>query len=572
MNESALAPVTSQVDANLLARIKGFEVRNGRPLRVLHIGNIANNAFHNARLLRRLGIECDVLCHDYYHIMGCPEWEEADFDNRLSDDFRPDWTSQDLDGYERPRWFVQGPLCPAIDYLIASIDGNQIAANYCWRQLGIINRTQKPGPVERLQGFSVSFVNWLRRACEVLNHQSRLRNHLEVRAQPHHNPGGVLGAKALRAITPALLTGAAAWRTLAALWRSLHPPAVEVLEAELQERAHAEWLCERFRLAFPSRADGLSAADIEPWQWLLGRWRALFSRYDVVQGFATSAIVPMVAGGPYFAFEHGTLREIPFRATAEGRMTALAYHLAEHVFVTNSDCLPNARLLADDRVSAINHPYDEDAGCQIGGWEALRADLNSTLDADFLIFHPTRQDWVPGTGYADKGNDIVFRTLASLRARGFRVGAVCCAWGTNVAESQRLAVQLGIDGHVHWVSPLPNVRFIRMARACGLVVDQFMLGGFGGVTFKSLAAGVPVCTNLDQSAVLESIGAVPPVMNCANEAALTLSLAELYRNPSRLEELGRESRAWIKSHHSGSKVIEAQLFRYLDKIEPFGRA
>ena len=26
----------------------------------------------------------------------------------------------------------------------------------------------------------------------------------------------------------------------------------------------------------------------------------------------------MVAGRPYFAFEHGTLREIPFRTTAEG--------------------------------------------------------------------------------------------------------------------------------------------------------------------------------------------------------------------------------------------------------------
>ena len=49
-------------------------------MRVLLIGNIANNAFWSARLLREAGVEADVLCYDDYWVMSSPEWEEADFD------------------------------------------------------------------------------------------------------------------------------------------------------------------------------------------------------------------------------------------------------------------------------------------------------------------------------------------------------------------------------------------------------------------------------------------------------------------------------------------------------------
>ena len=54
--------------------LSDFREAEGRAPRVLHIGNIANNAYLNAKILNRRGFECDVICYDYYHIMGCPEW------------------------------------------------------------------------------------------------------------------------------------------------------------------------------------------------------------------------------------------------------------------------------------------------------------------------------------------------------------------------------------------------------------------------------------------------------------------------------------------------------------------
>jgi hypothetical protein len=47
---------------------------------VLHVGNVANNGYLNAKLLNDAGCDCDVLAYAHYHTMGCPEWEESDFE------------------------------------------------------------------------------------------------------------------------------------------------------------------------------------------------------------------------------------------------------------------------------------------------------------------------------------------------------------------------------------------------------------------------------------------------------------------------------------------------------------
>ena len=78
------------------AWLADFERSAGRPLRVLHIGNIANNAYNNALIQRQRGIDAYVLSFDYYHIMATPEWEDADFSGDIGDDFFPDWWAVDL--------------------------------------------------------------------------------------------------------------------------------------------------------------------------------------------------------------------------------------------------------------------------------------------------------------------------------------------------------------------------------------------------------------------------------------------------------------------------------------------
>ncbi len=105
--------------------IAGINTALGRPLRVLHIGNIANNAYNNARIQRQYGIDADVLCYDYYHVMATPEWEDGGLTTTVDPNL-PNWWESNLEGFRRPDWYVQGPLALCLDYLDSRRRGQEM--------------------------------------------------------------------------------------------------------------------------------------------------------------------------------------------------------------------------------------------------------------------------------------------------------------------------------------------------------------------------------------------------------------------------------------------------------------
>jgi hypothetical protein len=538
-----------------------FRRAYGRAPRMLHIGNIANNAYNNAKLLNDAGLDCDVACYDYYHIMGCPEWEDADFDGEPKDHFHPDWDLIDLKGFVRPAWFSQGPLEHCIAYLDHTRAGRSASAVAERWQLALANHTvsqlgdSPPPAAKRVILRARVRQNRVARVLRGLLHDPNVLTRIDQqlhgkneRTSPAWNFGTV-------ALALPLVAAAAALR-LVMLPLAMRPTRDTDVERRIKEIAAA------FRAAFPDRADPLTSVDLLHYRHVLPLWCTLFRHYDIVQGYSTDPVLPMLANKPYFAFEHGTLRDIPFEPSNIGRATAIAYHLARHVFVTNFDCQDNARHLAGDRFTLINHPYDEDHGIDVAGWESLRAQLCAELDADFIFFFPTRQDWVPGTGYADKANEVFLRAFATLRRRGFRVGMVACRWGANVSQSVELLDALGCSRNVRWCEPMPMVKFERMAKACHCVVDQFKLGAFGGVMFKAMAVGSPICTYLDEQRIRRQYPESPPVINCRTEVEIVDRLATLLADRSQIDALGTGGRAWMKRFHAKDAVVNAQFDQY----------
>lgn len=527
-----------------------FKDKHGRLPRALHITNIANNAYHNAKILSAHGLEGDVLCPDYYHIMGCPEWEDADFRGDVDDHFAPRWNRLDLNGFQRPRWFAQGPIPLCLQYLEARRRDDAARADDFWRLLGLCNAThpgtasRRPLDMLRIVAAGLDRYLWAALCPQVVgNKVERILRGRGRRSTAHQALSRSVGRIA-----------ASVSRTLLRTFLLL--PVGGAL------RKRATRLIADFNAEFPDRGDPLSLEDFWYYSRAYDSWRRVLQCYDLIIGYGIGPINALVADGRYFAMEHGTLRQIPFEDNAMGRLTALGYRRAEHVFVTNLDCLPQAESLAGDRVTFINHPFDEDHGLDTGGAGDLRAELCARLDAEFLCFFPTRQDWVADTGFADKGNDEFFRAFATLRAEGRRIGLVCCRWGSNVAESEDLLRELGCDGNVAWCEPMGMVRFERNASSCDLVVDQFRLGAFGGVVFKSLALGVPVCTYLDVAQVQRSFPQPPPVVNCRDVEAICAALRKFMSDPDALADVAYESREWMKRHHASDQTVERQLEQF----------
>jgi glycosyltransferase involved in cell wall biosynthesis len=268
--------------------------------------------------------------------------------------------------------------------------------------------------------------------------------------------------------------------------------------------------------------------------------------------------------------EHGTIRDRPYAPSAAGRLTALAYQSARHVFVTNQDCLQSARTLCGTSFTMINHPYDDQRRYTRADAEPWRGELQQLTSAEHLIFFPTRHDWVVGPGRAHKANDVLLRGFAALRDSGVSVGLVCCDWGQNVRQSRQLLDDLGVAGHVHWVRVLERIRFERTVAACDVVADQFSVGAFGGITFKALALGAPVCTYLDMTRVREAYPEPPPVINCRTPDEIARGLRAVLTDAAARRDLSARSRQWIERYHSSRETVDRQLRQFAEVLAPGG--
>jgi hypothetical protein len=521
----------------LLDFLTRFREKHGRSLRVLHIGNIANNAYVNAKLLNKVNLDCDVICYNYYHIMGCPEWEDADFEGEVGDHFYPNWKRVKLNGFVRPKWFAQGPYRLCIHYLLARREGRKLWSRVWWFGLELSQFVIAICVWLGLKSYIRSIKKW---GAEVLRSIAQTRYTLQTYLKDFFVRRGSYGE--IRYTTQHV--------------------SFEAMPLE----GRVEGFLRDFPLMFQDRKDKLTLHDLEPYMRMIGPWENLFGHYDIIQAYSTDTILPLLAGKEYLAFEHGTLRDIPFQNSTEGRLSALSYRCAQHVFVTNADCIKNARTLVGDRFTFINHPFDEDHGLGIEGWKALRKKLQKRLDAEHLIFFPTRHDWILGKGYADKGNDLFLRSFCRLLGEGVKLGMVCCRWGSNVEESIELLKSYGCDDCVLWVQPMGSISFERTAKACHITADQFKLGSFGGVMFKAMAVGAPICTYLDDQQMLNRYGEIPPVINCRSEEEIVLGLSRALKEKGCLENLGRLGRDWITTYHSSRDTIAKEIEIYREHL------
>ena len=314
---------------------------------------------------------------------------------------------------------------------------------------------------------------------------------------------------------------------------------------------------------FCARDDKLCIDEIENYRMITEAMSKLLSYYDIVIGYSTEGIYPLLLGRPYFAFEHGTIRDIPYEKTTQGRLCALTYRKAAHVFVTNFDCLPSAEFLCPGRFSLINHPFDEEQSLTIkNDWQREREAMLNSLDADLLLFHPTRHDWVVGKGYADKANDVFLMAFIKLRKAGYRVGLICCEWGANVENSKQLLIDNGVDEYVNWVSPLGVMAYTHTCKSAHLVIDQFKLGGFGGVIFKALAAGAPVMSYIDTEKINLRYIESPPIINCKTEDEIFQQLVYCFSNLQWLSNFGLLGQKWMRKYHGKKETANIQIKQF----------
>jgi glycosyltransferase involved in cell wall biosynthesis len=431
-------------------------------VRVLHLGNTANNGYLNAKLLRRAGVEADVLV-DEWHILSQPEWEDAPLEGSFepyASLFEPALEA----GWRRPDWVLSFPD---------------------W------------DPEFRRQ-------SWLGERARILGSlPSLVREHRRLASLNGVNSTGPLRL-------------------------------MDVVRASV-------WVT-RLSQSFGSLSE-------------------LFTRYDLVQAYSIDPILPLVteSSPPHIAFEHGTMREIPFEDSWLGRMLSLAYRRAATVVITNADVVLQARRLGIENCVFIPHPVDETK--YTPGSSLLRPELEAD-GADFVLLSPSRHDW------EIKGSDRLLRGFAEF-VRHDRPNAVLLLneWGLEVDRSKALIRELDVVRNVRWLAPLPKLRLIDAYRAADVVLDQFLIGTFGAVAPEAMSCGRPVVMAFDAASHAWCFPVLPPVIDARTPEEIRVALARLAGNTAERDRIGCAGRAWIEEHHSSRVVVERQLEIYENVLQ-----
>lgn len=532
-----------------------FRARHGRSPRILHIGNIANNAYNNAKLMNEAGLDCDVICYDYYHVMGCPEWEDADLLGAYGNQFKPDWVAARVTRFERPRWFAQGPVLTCINYLIARRDGHSTDADRLWDSLSCENGLKSSWLQNILPKLRLHRLN---RAFQLFTNEQGLATRIGtyVDSGPFSKkPESLRLMIAFGLVSAALLAQFALLPLRGGLGRSatgVSSFGSDQVNAKYDFHSTAMSLVDIFKGVFPSRKDVLSEADISPYQMIIPRWKRLFERYDLVQAYATDPILPLLSNmKPYIGFEHGTLRSHTLCDEPICRLTSLAYQQADHVFITNGDCTEYARKIGVTCFTSMLHPVDERRIESIAG-----TDLRGELGVKHVFLCTLRHDW------AIKGTDQYIRALPDLvkaLGRDFRV--IMTRWGAELDQSIALAESLGVGDLILWSEPLLRRRLIQTLKSVDVLFDQLALPHFGATAPEGIAAGVPVIMSYDPRSTEWLVAKPAPILSAHTTAEIVVQVLQAL-DPAWLADYRQRAAKWFDAHHSSRLVVQGHLDVY----------
>jgi glycosyltransferase involved in cell wall biosynthesis len=539
--------------------------KGGRPLRVLHVGNIANNAYVNAKLQREAGIDAYVLSYEYYHVMGLPEWEDANIVGQL-DEFYPDLLSVDLGGYRRPDWFVNGPLDLCVQYLVLRSQGQTQRVDRLWRTLNAVTSLLIRYNLHRSRFRTAVETIWRWRELGwigvryLLRIQVRRVRNVFARIFPYR----VFLLRVL-SMFPQLKVSLVSWKR-------------GTFGVNESPGASPDGVSSAQKLVDLGKAYGVSisiseAQDLFP---DLALFRQVFAEFDVVQAYADTGYWPAWIGQhPYVAYEHATIRDIPFLDSLQGRLTALAFKAADAMIVTNADLLPQARRLQSESARIIHglHGFDDRQMFNRLGWHKDRPRSEGRFglsDGTIVFFAPARQHWKTGFLTWRKGNDRIVHAMKEL-AREFTpqdVRVVFAEWGHEVQLTKDLIAQLGVQDYFMWVPPIPKKDLVFVYQSVDAVIDQFEMACFGGVGFEVLALGAcPLISRVDDEALREFYGETVPLLNCTEISEIVEAMKLVIKNPQVGKQVAQRCAAWMKKHHSREIVLKYQLNLYADLLQ-----
>jgi glycosyltransferase involved in cell wall biosynthesis len=271
------------------------------------------------------------------------------------------------------------------------------------------------------------------------------------------------------------------------------------------------------------------------------------SKYDALL-ISQFPYLGMLSGRPYLFSQIGG--EIWFEAARNddiGIITRRSIESAYATLVSNPITLAHARRYGMRNLLYVPWSLDEEI-YQPADAEATRAEWKRAVGGDFFVLTSMRIDeyW--------KGAHHVLDGFAKFAAKAPGARLVVLGWGDDLEAAKATLAARNITDRVLTVQVVGKRRLLKFLQAADVVIEQFVLGYYGGSGLEAMACGRPLIMRLerDQYDALVEVGA-PPVLDAENGSDVERQLDLLYCDLSFARDVGRRTREWFLAAQSARR-------------------
>lgn len=176
--------------------------------------------------------------------------------------------------------------------------------------------------------------------------------------------------------------------------------------------------------------------------------------------------------------------------------------------------------------------------------------------AEHIIFVPSRVD------FFWKGLDRFLGAVARI-GENPRLHIIVSGWGRDY-ERAREMVPAGMVTFLPCALSKPIL--FDFFRSVDVVVDQFLMGGYGTSAIEAMSCGTPVLMWFDNAPLLAVGWEPPPVLNAHTEEEIARVLRGILAGTIDLEASGRAVHDWVARIHGEDAVVPVLAERFRNAL------
>ncbi len=175
-----------------------------------------------------------------------------------------------------------------------------------------------------------------------------------------------------------------------------------------------------------------------------------------------------------------------------------------------------------------------------------------STEKEIIFFHPSNLDWGINDSKLNrnstKGNDRFLKAFIRTLGSGLQAKCILLDRGPDAKEAKKIINESAYASSFEFRSTLTPHELKNAIIMSDIIIDQFDVGGLGGIACEAMAQAKPVMIYIDKNCWPLVYDEEPPVINCQTEDEIYKAILE-WADKKKLKDLGEKAEKWVRKYH-----------------------